>query len=105
MNGGMHPTWSRTAHELFFDTADGRIMFAGYKVIGQSFDAEKPRVWSSAQIIAGSTTGWSFDLAPDGKHIAALVSPGGQGDTASSTHVNVLLNFFDYVRSRVPEGK
>jgi hypothetical protein len=75
-------------------------------VAGQSFEAEKPRVWSNVQIIPVSAGVWSFDLAPDGMHIAALVSPGALGDRASSVHVNILLNFFDEVRRRVvPEAK
>jgi serine/threonine-protein kinase len=105
VDGGMHPAWSRTAHELFFDTLDSHIMVAGYKVTGQSFEAEKPRIWSSVQIIFGGQAAWSFDLAPDGKHIAALVSPGALGDQTPSVHVNVLLNFFDEVRRRVLETR
>lgn len=102
VDGGQHPSWSRTARELFFDTIDGHIMVAGYKTSGESFMAEKPRAWSSVQIVAGSPASWSFDLAPDGRHVMALVNPGATGEHSNSVRLNVLLNFFDEVRRRVP---
>jgi Tol biopolymer transport system component len=50
VNGGLHPAWSRTAKEIFFDTPNGEILVAGYKITGQSFEVEKPRVWSNRRL-------------------------------------------------------
>ena len=47
--------WSRNGHELFFETLDNHIMVAAYTVKGDSFVADKPRVWSEKQI--GGTVG------------------------------------------------
>jgi hypothetical protein len=33
-------------HELFFETLDNHIMAAAYTVKGDSFVADKPRLWS-----------------------------------------------------------
>ena len=49
-SGGMYPMWSRNGHELFFETLDNHIMVAAYTVKGDSFVADKPRVWSEKQI-------------------------------------------------------
>src|SRR5207249_3264593 len=50
--GGTNPTWSRTRHELFYGTPDQRIMVAPYTVEGDSFRAEKPRLWSEGRYTA-----------------------------------------------------
>ena len=49
-SGGVYPVWSRNGHELFFRTEDNQIMVAGYTVKGDSFIADKPRVWSEKKI-------------------------------------------------------
>ncbi|MBI3490439.1 MAG: protein kinase [Acidobacteria bacterium] len=66
---GLVPTWSRTKHELFYGTANGQIMVAPYTVEGDSFRAEKPRLWSDGRFVvrAGNR---SFDLHPDGERFA-----------------------------------
>jgi serine/threonine-protein kinase len=102
-NGGQNPAWSRT--ELFFNTPNGDLMVASYKISGSSFEADKPRLWSNARIIPGAALAWSFDLAADGRHVMALVNPGAIGDHPASVHFDILLNFFDEVRRRVPEAK
>ena len=43
--GGQEPVWSRTSHELFY-MAGGQIMAVSYTVKGDSFEADKPRVWA-----------------------------------------------------------
>ena len=64
--GGMMPVWSRNARELFYRTEDQRILVANYTVNGDTFVAEKPRVWLGAQL-ANTGLAPNFDLAPDGK--------------------------------------
>src|SRR5215831_15274538 len=46
-NGGcMYPVFSRNGRELFFRTLDYQIMVATYSTKGNSFQADKPRMWS-----------------------------------------------------------
>ena len=45
-----YPMWSRNGRELFFETLDNRIMVAAYTVKGDSFVADKPRLWSEKKI-------------------------------------------------------
>jgi hypothetical protein len=42
--------------------------------------------------------------APDGKRIAAIPRPDSE-ENGGTLHVTFLLNFFDEVQRRVPEGK
>ena len=77
------------------------MMVAAYTVRGDSFLADKPRVWSEKRL-ADVGFNRNYDLAPDGKRIAALMpveAPEAQG------HVTFLLNFFDELRRSVPAGK
>ena len=97
---GTYPAWSRTGHELFFyDGVQHRLMVASYREQGDSFVAEKPRTWSTKGPAHFGTTR-SYDPAPDGKQIVALMS----ADTPQEPHAGVifLLNFFDELRRRVP---
>ncbi len=45
--GGRLPLWSPTAHQLLFVmNSQNKVMFAPYDVVGDSFRAEKPQMWS-----------------------------------------------------------
>ncbi len=46
----------------------------------------------------------SYDLAPDGKRLAAFVADDAN-DEKPPTHLTFLLNFFDELRRKAPEGK
>jgi Tol biopolymer transport system component len=103
--GGMYPIWSRNGHELFFRTEDSQIMVTSYSMKDDSFVADKPRVWTEKRI-ANIGLNATYDLAPDGKRIAALMpvdTPEGQ---KAQNHVIFLENFFDEVRRRTAtQGK
>jgi hypothetical protein len=60
----------------------------------------KPRVWSEKQVFSPELL--NLDLAPDGKHFAALHSPELAGVEKGTVHVTMLLNFFDEVKRRIP---
>jgi Tol biopolymer transport system component len=103
-SGGMYPIWSRNGHELFFRTEDNQIMVAGYTVRGDSFAADKPRVWSDKKI-ANIGLNANYDLSPDGKRIVALMPVETAEGQKAQSHVIFLENFFDEVRRKVPIGK
>jgi serine/threonine-protein kinase len=102
-DGGMYPTFSRSGRELFFCNLDNQIMMAPYTVQGDSFVPEKPRRWSEKSLAAIGTSG-NYDLAPDGKRILALLRVDSPEARKAQNHVTFLLNFFDYLRQRVPVG-
>jgi hypothetical protein len=72
-------------------------MVAAYAVKGDSFEADKPRMWTEKQL--GGTL-VNFDLAPDGKRIAALMPVDTAEGQKAQNHVIFLENFFDEVRRR-----
>jgi eukaryotic-like serine/threonine-protein kinase len=101
-DGGLYPTWSRNGRELFFRTEDNRIMVAAYTGKGDSFVPDKPRVWSEKRIGDTGFNGLNYDVAPDGKRIAALMPV--ERSEQQQSHVIFLENFFDELRRRVPAG-
>jgi len=97
-NGGTFPRWFRTGHDLLYQSGD-QILIASYTVKGDTFVAEKPRVWIAR------LGGTQWDLAPDGKRVA-VVTPVGSADAPKQEHEVVFIqNFFDELRRRVPLGK
>ena len=99
---GMYPQWSRTAHELFFRTYDTQmITVAPYAVKGDSFAPGKPQSWSERQLADIGNV--NYDLAPDGKRVAALMPAEEAGGQQPSSHVTFLLNFFDELRRHFPQ--
>ena len=98
-NGGTSPRWSRIGHGLVYRSGD-QIMAAAYTANGDTFVAEKPRVWIAK---LGGTALW--DLALDGKRVAVVSSAGSAESPRQEHEVVFLQNFFDELRRRVPLGK
>jgi serine/threonine-protein kinase len=96
--------WARNGRELFFRSEDNHVMAAAYIVKGDSFIADKARVWSPKMIADIGQAGTNFDVSPDGKRVAALMPVEGLEEQKAQNHVIFLLNFFDELRRRVPAG-
>jgi hypothetical protein len=93
-NGGRAPVWSRTSHELLYQSGD-RIMAVTYSATGDHFEVQKPRLWLDK---IGSQL---WDLTPDGNHLA-IIAPAETADATRQEHTLVnLQNFFDELRRRV----
>ena len=75
-------------------------MTVGYTARGDSFVAEKPRVWA-----AGVRSGSGFDVAPDGRRVAVSVTVGTPDVQRQEHSVVFVLNFFDELRRRAPVGQ
>jgi serine/threonine-protein kinase len=99
--GGTLPVWSRTGNDLFYRTEDNRLMVSTYTVVGESFVAGRPRLWSNTRLFNVGLT-QNFDLASDGKRFAVLMS--ADGPESRRTQHMLVLNFFEEVRRRVGAG-
>ena len=100
-NGGAFPRWSRTGHELVYQSAD-QLMTVSYTVNGTTFIADKPRVWIAS---LSGTSGNDWDLAPDGKRVVALIPESTAKAPPPEHEIVMLQNFADELRRRVPLGK
>ena len=99
--GGGHPRWSATSRELLFFKFPN-VMVAPYDVVGDSFRADKPRLWSPTSIRSVGLPS-PYDIHPDGKRLA-VVGSRDEGTAAQDTVVFV-FNFFDYLRKIAPGTK
>jgi eukaryotic-like serine/threonine-protein kinase len=105
-DGGSYPLWSRQGHELFFRSADNYVMAAAWSVKGDSFVAEKPRVWSQKQLVNLGLIGTaSYDVAPDGERVLALTPVATPEGEHNQNHVVFLFNFLDELRRKVPPAR
>ena len=102
--GGTYPKWSRNGKELFYRTAEEKIMVVTYTVSGDSFHADKPQLWSPGQFTDRGPGNYNFDLHPDGKRFAVLKTPGTES-AAAVNKVSFVLNFFDEISRKVQIGK
>jgi hypothetical protein len=101
---GGFPVWPLSGHELFYvSISTGRMMAAGYSVTGDSFIPEKPLVWSDKPLLQSlPRVTPAYDVAPDGKRLAVVLYEDGTAQQKPITHATFLLNFFDYLRRKVP---
>jgi serine/threonine-protein kinase len=97
--GGVGPLWSRDGRELLFRTMDHRVMAVSYTTKADSFAAAKPRVWTETR--PRSTDNLNYDLAPDGKRLAAFVADDTNAEKPTR-HLTFLLNFYDELRRKAP---
>ena len=99
-DGGVFPTWSRTRREILYAGPDNRLMVASYTAEGESFNADKPRVWSERRFMPLPRQR-SFDLHPDGERFVVAAAP--EGDSALKQDKLVFIfNFFDELRRIAP---
>ena len=110
IGGGGNPTWSRTKRELFYGF-NGQIMVAAFAVEGDSFRAEKPRLWSEGRY---QTRGPNrmFDLHPDGERFAlapAAQTPAVRKQDQVVVHLQLLRgaapNRADNTVTRAPDRR
>jgi serine/threonine-protein kinase len=100
VDGGLYGIWSKIAQELFYETADYRIMVVDYTVNGDTFVPGKPRLWTDRTLFYPGIL--NLALHPDGKRFATFEGPDSAAGGKGSVHVTFLLNFFDELRRRLP---
>jgi Tol biopolymer transport system component len=96
------PVWSRGGHDLLYRDAFGnQVMAVAYTANGDTFLAEKPRVWLARFDEP------DFDLSQDGKRILAIAPVQSAASAAPQVEHEVvfLQNFFDELRRRVPGSR
>jgi len=101
--GGGLPRWTRSGRQIFFRSAEGRIMVVDCQVKNGVFVAGRQRHYSETRLgsILGPNSGAEFDVMPDGNRLVAVVSQESSGEK-STAHVTFLLNFFEELKQRLP---
>jgi len=102
-DGGVLARWSRAHNELMFESPDQRLMVVSYKVQGDSFVADKPRLWSPRPF-ESRAVGWDFDVHPDGERVAVAPTPETAAE-AKQDKVVFVLDFADDLRRLAPPAR
>jgi hypothetical protein len=61
------PRWSRTGRQIFYISADKKLMAADFDAVTAT--ASAPRVLAQTRIVGAALTGFQYDVAPDGRFI------------------------------------
>jgi hypothetical protein len=101
--GGLYPIWSRTEKRLFFRNNDNQVLSAVYADRGDAFTVERAQLWSEERLADFGVAGaQNFDLAPDGRRVAAIMPAPDTSGQDRRRRVVLLDNFLDELRRRVP---
>ncbi|HEV2247462.1 MAG TPA: hypothetical protein VGW37_12480, partial [Terriglobia bacterium] len=98
--GGTEPAWNPNGRELFYRSGDK--MMAVDIATQPGFAAGKPRMLFEGQYVPTPATNSNYDVSPDGQRFLML-KPVDQ-DQAAPTQINVVLNWFEELKRRVPAG-
>jgi len=98
--GGTEPVWNPNGRELFYRNGDK--MMAVDISTQPGFAASTPRMLFEGRYEQPPVPVHNFDVSPDGQHFLML-KPVDQ-EQAAPTQINVVLNWFEELKRRVPAG-
>jgi eukaryotic-like serine/threonine-protein kinase len=99
--GGTEPVWNPNGRELFYRNGDK--MIAVDIATQPGFTVGKPRMLFAGPYVPTVTMFPNYDMSPDGQRFLML-KPSESTETAR-TQINVVLNWFEELKQKVPTGK
>ena len=99
--GGAEPLWNRNGRELFYRS--GSKLMAVDIATQPTFASGKPRMLFEGQYPPAPGTADNFDVSSDGQRFL-MIKPNEAGE-AAPTQINVVLNWFEELKQKVPVGK
>ena len=98
--GGTEPVWNPKGRELFYRNASK--MMAVDVATQETFSAGKPKVLFEGPYVPTPRSFPDYDVSPDGQRFLMLkANEQAQGAPAQ---INVVLNWFEELKRRVPTG-
>ena len=98
--GGWEPLWNRNGREMFY--RNGNKMMAVEIATKPSFTAGTPKVLFEGKYEMPNNSTPDYDVSPDGQRFLML-KPVEQ-EQAAPTQINVVLNWFEELKQKVPTG-
>jgi serine/threonine protein kinase/Tol biopolymer transport system component len=99
--GGTEPAWNPNGRELFYRSGD--TMVAVDISTQPGFSAGKPRMLFEGHYVPTPGTNSNYDVSADGQRFLML-KPSESAQVAP-TQINVVLNWFEELKQKVPTGK
>jgi len=97
--GGTEPMWNPKGRELFYRA--GNKMMAVEAATQPAFSAGKPTVLFEGAYVPTPRSFPNYDVSADGQRFLMLE---GSEQGQASTQINVVLNWFEELKRRVPSG-
>ena len=97
LEGGNEPVWPRNGRELFYRAGD--TMMAVDVQTTPTFSAGKPRKLFERAYERSLALWANYDASPDGQRLLMVRQ---ENATARATHINVVLNWLDELRQKLP---
>jgi eukaryotic-like serine/threonine-protein kinase len=97
--GGREPAWNRNGRELFYRNGDK--MMAVDITTQPGFAPGKPRMLFEGRYELSPVQLANYDVSPDGQRFLMLKPT----EKAAPTQINVVLNWFEELKQKVPTGK
>jgi serine/threonine protein kinase/Tol biopolymer transport system component len=98
--GGTEPVWNPNGRELFYRS--GNKVMAVEISTQPSFVAGKPRMLFEGPYLPTPLTNPNYDVSPDGQRFLMLKP--SESAEAAPTQINVVQNWFEELKQRVPAG-
>jgi serine/threonine-protein kinase len=98
-DGGTEPVWNPKGRELFYRI--GNKMMAVDIMTQPAFSRGKPRVLFEGAYVPTPRALPNYDVSPDGQRFLMLKA----NEAEATTQINVVLNWFEELKRRVPSGK
>jgi hypothetical protein len=98
-NGGESPLWSPDGRELFYRNGD-TVMVVPVKT-EPVFSHEAAKILFRGTFVSS----WPFDawdIHPDGKRFLMIEELAGQSTATVAPRINIVLNWFEELKERVP---
>jgi dipeptidyl aminopeptidase/acylaminoacyl peptidase len=90
--GGEIPIWSRDGHELFFVSADNKMMAVEFKTTGGKLEPGVPKPLFDVRLGRGDT---NFDVSKDGRFLIPTLL-----DQGASEPLTVVLNWPEMLKKK-----
>jgi hypothetical protein len=105
VGGGQEPVWAPSGRELFY-RHDGKLLSAMIDERGETLTVGAPtRLFDDPYALARGGGGGvaNYDVSPDGTRFVMVEEPRStNGDAAEGMKLNVVLNWTEELRARVP---
>ncbi|MBZ5699386.1 MAG: serine/threonine-protein kinase [Acidobacteriia bacterium] len=99
--GGTEPVWNPKGRELFYRSGDK--MMAVDIATQPSFTVGKPRMLFQGPYLPTPGTLRNYDVSPNGQRFLMLKA--SEQEQSAPTQINVVLNWFEELKQKVPTGK
>jgi serine/threonine-protein kinase len=102
-DGGTEPVWNPNGKELFYRSGDK--MMAVEITTQPSFSLSNPRMLFEGPYEPAAVPVSNYDVSPDGQRFLMFKPSEQELTQAASTQINVVLNWFEELKQKVPSGK